>query len=346
MTGLRVAGVGAGFFSEFHYAAWRAIDGVALAGVCDLNTQAASKQAGGAPVFQDIGEMLERVRPDILDIITPPDTHLRLIEIAYAAGVETVICQKPFCNDLGAATAATQLATQLGRRLVVHENFRFQPWWRTIRRELDQDRCGNLRQITFRLRPGDGQGPSAYLKRQPYFQTMPRLLIHETGVHWIDTFVYLMGWPNAVFADLRRLNPAIAGEDAGYFIFFYDDGRRALFDGNRLLDHAAANRRQTMGEALVEGDAATMSLDGDGRISVRAHNDDEWRLIEVDAPNTGFAGDCVQSLQMHVLKAITHGAPLENAAADYLNIIRIEEAIYQSAASGAKIPLPARPYAP
>ena len=34
---------------------------------------------------------------------------------------------------------------------------------------------------------GDGQGPRAYLDRQPYFQTMPRLLVHETAIHWIDT---------------------------------------------------------------------------------------------------------------------------------------------------------------
>ena len=42
---------------------------------------------------------------------------------------------------------------------------------------------------------------------------MPRLLIHETGVHYIDTFRYLFGTPTAVHADLRRCNPVIAGED-------------------------------------------------------------------------------------------------------------------------------------
>ncbi|MEO0763052.1 MAG: hypothetical protein AAFZ09_14815, partial [Pseudomonadota bacterium] len=60
----------------------------------------------------------------------------------------------------------------------------------------------------------DGQGPDAYHARQPYFQRMPRFLVHETAVHWIDTFRYLMGEAETVYADLRRLNPAIAGEDA------------------------------------------------------------------------------------------------------------------------------------
>ena len=35
--------------------------------------------------------------------------------------------------------------------------------------------------------PGDGQGPDAYLARQPYFQAMERFLVHETAIHLIDT---------------------------------------------------------------------------------------------------------------------------------------------------------------
>ncbi len=65
-------------------------------------------------------------------------------------------------------------------------------------------------QAICRLRPGDGQGPEAYLDRQPYFQTMEKFLIHETGVHWVDTFAYLFGPAQSVYAGLRRVNPAIA----------------------------------------------------------------------------------------------------------------------------------------
>ncbi|MEO1294188.1 MAG: Gfo/Idh/MocA family oxidoreductase, partial [Pseudomonadota bacterium] len=164
-----------------------------------------------------------------------------------------VICQKPFCGGIEGGRRAAARAEADGRPLVVHENFRFQPWYREIRRLIDAGTLGALYQVAFSLRPGDGQGPDAYLARQPYFQRMPRFLVHETAVHWIDTFRYLMGEAETVYADLRRLNPAIAGEDAGHVIFDHDSGVRALFDGNRLLDHAADNTRRTMGEALVEG---------------------------------------------------------------------------------------------
>ena len=146
------------------------------------------------------------------------------------------ICQKPFGTDLRQAEAMSALAEARRVPLVVHENFRFTPWFRECRRLIDSGHFGRLHGISFRLRPGDGQGPRAYLDRQPYFQTMPQLLVRETAVHFIDTFRYLMGEVVAVSARLRRLNPAIAGEDAGLIVFEFDDARTGLFDGNRLND--------------------------------------------------------------------------------------------------------------
>ena len=35
---------------------------------------------------------------------------------------------------------------------------------------------GTPYQISFKMRPGDGQGKNAYLNRQPYFQKMERFL--------------------------------------------------------------------------------------------------------------------------------------------------------------------------
>ena len=99
--------------------------------------------------------------------------------------------------------------------MIVHENFRFSPWYREAKRLLDSGSLGTPHAISFRLRPGDGQGVDAYLSRQPYFQKMPRFLVFETAIHFIDTFRYLMGEVEAITARLRRINPVILGEDAG-----------------------------------------------------------------------------------------------------------------------------------
>ncbi|WP_299472277.1 Gfo/Idh/MocA family oxidoreductase [uncultured Roseibium sp.] len=332
---LRVACLGAGYFARFHYEAWRKLQRVRLVGACDRDLEKA--RATGLSSFDELDTMLRMATPDLLDIITPPPTHLAAIKAAIEFGVRAVICQKPFCNSLEEAKHATELAEAAGVVLVVHENFRFQPWYRTLKQAIDEQLIGDLQQVTFRLRTGDGQGPDAYLDRQPYFQTMPQLLIHETGVHWIDTFRYLIGEPEAVYADLRKMNPVIAGEDAGYFIFDYPDGVRALFDGNRLLDHSAENCRTTLGEALVEGTRGTLSLAGDGSVRLRHFGAQDDKVLLASRQWEGFGGDCVKNLICHVVDGLLDGKPLENAARDYLKVIAIEKAIYQSDRLGQKI---------
>ncbi len=329
---LKIGCIGAGYFSQFHYDAWGRIEGAEPVASVDLDISRA--QATGLTAYGDPGAMLKDVQPDIVDIITPPETHLAYIKQALDAKPKAIICQKPFCRDLDEARKAARMSEAAGIPVVVHENFRFQPWYRAIKAQIDTGAIGDVLQLTFRLRPGDGQGPDAYLDRQPYFQQMPRFLVHETAVHWIDTFRFLIGDPNAVFADLRKMNPDIAGEDAGFILFSYDGGARALFDGNRLLDHAAENTRCTMGEALIEGTKGTLDLKGDGSVHLRAFGTSNTQQILSSGAYQGFGGDCVYELQNHVVRALLDGSELENTADAYLPVIEQENAIYASAAAG------------
>ena len=213
---------------------------------------------------------------------------------------------------------------------MVHENFRFQPWYRKLKSLIDSRECGALYQVRFALRPGDGQGPDAYLDRQPYFQKMPEFLIKETGIHFVDVFRYLLGEPEWVMADLRQLNPVIQGEDAGFALFGLDQGRRALFDGNRLNDHAAVNRRLTMGEMRIDLERCTLELDGDGQIWRRDHGSNDRMSIALDFDIDSFGGGCVHDLQAHVVESLASGGTPENSAADYLKNLEIQEAIYRA----------------
>lgn len=334
---LRVACVGAGYFSRFHYGSWARIDRVDLVGSCNRDIEKA--EATGLPAYDDLSTMLAEQSPDLLDVILPPVAHADTIRAALSAGVKWIICQKPFCIDLAEGQQLVAETQAAGATIIVHENFRFQPWYRAIKRFLDRGDVGDVQQVTFRFRPGDGQGPDAYLERQPYFREMPRFLIHETAVHFVDTFRYLLSNPLSVYADLRKINPDIAGEDAGYVLFEHPNGVRALFDGNRSLDHNADDQRRTMGNALIEGTEGTMTLHGDGSVTHRAFGSQtETTLLSPDTFD-GFGGDCVHALQSHVVSGVLDGAPLENRAAEYLSVIVIEEAIYASADSGRKIRL-------
>ncbi|ABG33256.1 gfo/Idh/MocA family oxidoreductase [Roseobacter denitrificans] len=334
---LRVACVGAGYVSQFHLGSWARIKDVKIIGVADTKISAA--QATGYRAYADAGEMIQHTSPDILDIILPPPAQAATIDVALRAGVKTIICQKPFCTSLEQAREAVAQAARAQARLIVHENFRFMPWYRAIKAEIARGGIGDVHQAVFRLRPGDGQGPDAYLDRQPYFQQMPAFLVHETAVHWIDTFRYLFGDPVSVYADLRRLNPAIAGEDAGYIIFEHAGGVRSVFDGNRHLDHASDNLRRTMGEALIEGTAGVLSHYGDGRVEKREFGSADAAVLLPPDPWDGFGGDCVHALQSHVIAGLRGRGIFENEAAAYCDVIRIRDAIYQSAQCGAKVDL-------
>jgi len=335
MNHLNVACVGAGYFSQFHHDSWNRADRATLVGVCD--TDLGKAQATGAAAYDNLTAMLDETLPDVLDVILPPKAHAETILIALESGIKTIICQKPFCESLEEAQAVVRAADAAGARIIIHENFRFQPWYRGIKIALENDLIGKVLQVTFRLRPGDGQGPHAYLDRQPYFQQMKRFLVHETGVHWIDTFRFLLGNPTAVYADLRQINDAIAGEDAGYILFDHPNGARALFDGNRLLDHAADNRRRTMGEALIEGTEGTLDLSGDGSLWLRHFGNTAETCVMPAHHWEGFGGDCVHALQSHVISGVLDDTPLENLASDYLHVIEIENAIYRSNETGQKI---------
>jgi len=245
-----------------------------------------------------------------------------------------VICQKPFTPSLERATALAAQAQAAGVMLAVHENFRFQPWHQALRRLLDEESLGQVFQVSFRLRPGDGQGPEAYLSRQPYFQSMPRFLMHETGIHFVDVFRFLLGDITRVMAWLGRLNPHIAGEDSALVIFEFAGGARGLFDGNRLVDHVAKDRRRTMGEMLLEGERGVARLDGDGGVWLRAHGANDEQRVDFECSQRGFAGDSVLATQGHIIDHMQQSTPLANSAADYLDNMRVVEAVYRSAETG------------
>ena len=120
-----------------------------------------------------------------------------------------------------------------GVRLLIHENWRWQPWYREAKRLISEERLGRVFHLGFRMRTGDGRGPAPYT-HQPYFRQMPRLLLYETGVHFLDTFRFLGGEMESVFCQTDRINPAIQGEDCALlFVSFVNDAKR----GNRCESH-------------------------------------------------------------------------------------------------------------
>lgn len=335
---LRVALVGTGYFSQFHIQGWMACEDVQLVGVCDrelARAQAVADQTG-AVAFADVETMLDTLKPDLLDISTPPAGRKAIVAAACARGVP-MISQKPVAPTFAETAEIVAMAEAAKVPLAVHENFRFMPWYREVARLIADQSMGKIYSLAFYLRPGDGRGENAYLDRQPYFQKMERLLIHETAVHFIDTFRYLLGDIQSVYASLRRLNPVIRGEDSGVVIFDFASGAQAIFDGNRLAEHVTDNPRRTMGEMVLEAEAGRLRLDGEGRLWMKPFGKPEYEHTFPKGIDNSFGGGAATYLQKHVVRHFREGTPLENTGPDYLIVPAVEEAIYRSHAEGRRI---------
>lgn len=241
-----------------------------------------------------------------------------------------IICQKPLAPSLKEAKEIAATISKYGVRMMVHENFRFQPWHREIKKLLDQEIIGkHLHSIHWRMRMGDGWQEDAYMNRQPYFREMKQLLMYETGIHLIDTLRYFGGEMHTVFAKLKRFNPNIKGEDSALVVCDFNKGGTAIIDANRYNESICKNPRLTFGTVLVEGNKGSIRLYEDGKITVQQLNEKET-VHSYAFEDRNFSGDCVYHTQKHFITQLVSGKAFETDVTDYLyNIITLEK-IYES----------------
>lgn len=307
--------------------------------VCDLDLEkakAAATKFSIDQVCQSVEEALRIADLDFIDIATGPNGREAIVERAASRGLP-IICQKPLASDLRSASRILEIGESMDSVFMVHDNFRFQPWYREMKRLIDEGFIGKrLHSIMMRTRMGDGWGDDAYLARQPYFQTMPRLLIHETGVHFTDTFRYLGGEVTQCMARLDRLNDVIVGEDACLMSVQFADGGTATWDANRYNESDHDNPRYTFGQMWIEGDAGSLTLSLDGEISIHPLGKSPYRH-DYHPSKLGFAGDCVHACQQHFVDAIDGKVVCETSPAEYRKSLEIVEAAYESAAKNRPI---------
>jgi predicted dehydrogenase len=336
MKKLRGVCLGAGYFSRFQYEAWARIPEVEIVALANRDVAKARETAArhGIPrayAWTDLAVMLDTEQPDFIDIITPPETHLTAVRLAAARGI-AIICQKPLAPTWDECVAVVETARRSGVRFMVHENFRWQPWYRELRRLLDAGTLGELFSINIRTRLGDGWQPDAYLARQPFFRTYPRLFVYETGVHFLDTFRYLGGEISSVYARLQKRNPAIAGEDAAQLVCGFASGATATLDASRYNEADATDPRYTFGTVRLDGSKGHLELDLEGHLTLKLLGQPARRL-DYPHPREGFAGDCVYALQRHFVDCMASGAQFENTGEDYLKSTALMEACYRSHAT-------------
>jgi 3-isopropylmalate dehydrogenase len=333
--------IGAGYFSHYQAEAWTRIPEVEIAAVADHTVPKAEEYAsrhGISNSYGDYREMIEKEKPEFVDVVTPPDSHVEICRFIVATGA-AIICQKPLAPDWEATQALAGVIRSGKSRFMVHENWRWQPWYREIKRLLNDGVLGEWHTLSTRMRLGDGWARDAYLARQPFFRDYPRLLVFETGVHFLDTFRFLGGEIDSVYARMRRLNPGIAGEDAAQIVCGFESGATAIFDGGRYNETEAEDPRFTFGTLRIDGMKGDLEMDLDGNFRIKPLGQPA-RDHPYPHPKRGFAGDCVHNLQRHFVDAMHGDKPFESELDDYLRTVALVEAAYLSAAAGRVVRLP------
>src|SRR5260221_714036 len=121
-----------------------------------------------AAIHADAATMLARERLDAIDIASPREHHADHVRMAVAHGLP-VLCQKPLAPTLADAQA---LIAEIGprARLMVHENWRFRPFYRRIKSWLADGRLGELCALRIVVRSAgmllDAAGRRPALERQ------------------------------------------------------------------------------------------------------------------------------------------------------------------------------------
>ena len=320
--------IGCGWFAENHLDAWRRIPEVEIVAAADLRLDRAQKFAARA--YSSAEEMLDHKPVDFVDIATHAASHLPMVRLAAERKLP-IICQKPIAPDWMEALELVRAAEEAGVRLMIHENWRWQPWYRQAQKMVARGDIGVPIGYGFRFRRRDGLGDEPYLE-QAYFRKEPRLIMQQALVHQMDTARFLFGDIASVYAQSSRRNPRILAEDQAILVVSHASGVHGWVDGHRFLNPNPPG--PAMGDAQLEGEDGVISILATGDISLN-----NVRVWTSDVAPALYGGDCVRATQLHFISCLKDGSPFESGGRSYLRTFAAVEAAYRSANEQRCVPL-------
>lgn len=300
---------------------------VDLVAACDPVLERA--QAAAPRAYTDVAAMLDNESLDFLDIATRPDTHVPLVRMAIARRIPAIV-QKPLAENLEQGRELADLVERSGVPVMVHENWRWQPWYREVKRRIHAGDIGQPLTYAFRIRQRDGLGDNPF-PNQPYFRQMPRLLIYETLIHPVDTARFLFGDIASLQAFAKRHNPLIAGEDRAVVLLNHASSVDGVIDGSRYTNPEPPG--PAMGDSIFEGTEGVLRVLANGEVYSGA------TLLTRHDTSTGYKGDSVLATQQHFIDCLRAHAAFETGVRDYLGSFGAVEAAYQSVAERRLISL-------
>jgi predicted dehydrogenase len=193
----KVAVVGCGAVArEAHFPAWRKIKGIALTAVCDNTASLAKSAAFNYKIphyYDDFAEMLNIERPALVDICTPPVTHVSMISAALTAGCD-IIVEKPLALTLQETRIISDLYAKRANpnsKLSVLYNWLFHPQIMTLIRHVEKGDIGTVLNVEIQcLHPPD---EPMIANPQHWCHTLPAGRFGEVLIHPLYLLNRLLG---------------------------------------------------------------------------------------------------------------------------------------------------------
>jgi len=266
--------VGCGHVARKHLDALRRLRDVRIIGVCDRDRapRVAAARAYGAGAYADLSAMLEDRRPDVVHILTPPQSHCELALAAMRAGCH-VLVEKPLAMTSGQADEMMRVAREAGVQLGVCHNFLFEPG---VMRALAMLRAGALGRLVsvdvfWRIRHGARQDR---FRDSDWIHGLPGGVFQEVAPHALYLQAAFLGQPRIAAMLVKRIGGAVVPGP---------DELRVLLESDEALGSVAisVHAEPHQAGARIYGTEMTLALDLTTNALVKLRTRGTGRIVKL-----------------------------------------------------------------
>ena len=174
--------------------------------------------------YASIDEILANDEIDLVVVNTPIDTHFEYAKRVLEAGKHAIV-EKAFTTTVAEAQELAALAKEKGLKLAVFQNRRWDSDLKTVRQILLDGALGEIVEAEFHF---DRYNPLLSEKLHKETVNSGSGILKDLGPHLIDQALYLFGFPQAVYADIRTTRNNSLVDDWVDILLYYPDFRVRL----------------------------------------------------------------------------------------------------------------------
>ncbi len=279
-------------------------------------------------VYDTLDELLGDPDVAVVDIAVVPEAQVEIALRALEAGKD-VMCQKPLALDVEDAARIVARADELGRKVAVQQQMRYEEGMRAARAMIERGWIGEVTTISFEVNIDTDLAGWGWLGQAP------KLEIYFHSIHYIDTLRAFLGEPTKVFGTQWRLpGQKPIGDTRTVSVLIYPGDVRGLVHSNQenLAGDNEARFRIDGSEGAIRGTLGLLSDYPHGRPDTlelwsRVMPTDGWLPYPV---TRRWVPDAFLGPVGSLLRAMHDGGEPESGARDNLKTLRLVDALYRS----------------